>query len=101
MTEFQIKALKAIQSLGVATPRRFAETIWPDHPGWKKLSNIGRHGATRGVGMWRAGGAYLGKLQKLGLVRYSFLYHGYKLTGEGEKTLADITGASLQGRVKP
>lgn len=75
-------------------PSQFAERMWPDSPYWKHSYNVGR-GATRGIAMYRAGGAYLGRLQKLGYVHWTawgrvdneYLYHGYRLTDKGREAL--------------
>ena len=48
------------------TARQFASLMWTVNPAWYRMSKIGR-GATRGVGMWRAGGGYLGRLVKQGI----------------------------------
>lgn len=58
-------ALEAIRDHQVDGGRTFAHLLWPDNPGWKRLSKS----AGRGVGMRLAGGALLGKLQKAGLIR--------------------------------
>ena len=53
---------------GYNTPRRFAERIWPNSEGWKRHQNVGINGAASGVGMYKAGGSYLAKLRKAGLL---------------------------------
>jgi hypothetical protein len=65
-----IKALRIIADLPdfIMTASEFAQFMWPDSPGWTKVSNCGTHGARRGCGMWRAGGSFLAKLEKRGLI---------------------------------
>lgn len=48
----------------------FAELMWPDSYMHQKVSNQGR-GACRGKAAWLCGGAYLGKLCKLGVATWS------------------------------
>lgn len=86
-------ALKVINENDVYSPRRFAELFWPNHEGWHRHGRIGR-GTTHGVGMMLAGGAFLGKLQKQGLVKMRLESRfsqydacSYHLTDEGKTRL--------------
>lgn len=87
ITENVLRALEILEKKGPLTAKWFAEEFWPDHPGWKRVSNIG-HGATRGVGMWFAGGGYLGKLRKAGLVTDGEHYT-YRITSKGQRILKE------------
>lgn len=83
------RALQILKEKEVKTSRDFAELMWPDSPCWQKVYNIG-HGATRGVGMWLAGGSLLGKLHHAGFI--SSFYSGpggerIRLTPKGEERL--------------
>ena len=73
------KALKIIQDNDVYNARRFAELMWPDSPCWNKVYNTG-NGATRGKGMWLAGGSFLKKLQYAGFIRIHYLKIGWKIS---------------------
>jgi len=50
-----------------ATPGELAEVFWPDSPAHTRTSNVG-HGATTGVGIKRAAGSFLHRMEKAGLV---------------------------------
>jgi len=69
LTKITIKALNILNlEYGKAiTANEFAKRMWPDSEGWKMVKNTG-HGATRGKGMWLAGGSYLAKLRNRGFV---------------------------------
>lgn len=65
-TEPAARALRIVQEHGAITPGFFADYMWPESEGHiRRVSNVGR-GATRGVGHWRAAGAYLSRLTKRG-----------------------------------
>lgn len=61
------KALRLIRDNDIRRPRRFAELMWPDSPAWKRIHKVGR-GSTFGAAMPQAGGAFLGRLRKAGLI---------------------------------
>lgn len=80
------RALKILKENEVKTARQFARLMWPDSLCWQKMYNIGAHGATRGMGMWLAGGSFLGKLHHAGLIS-AFYGERVWLTPEGEERL--------------
>ena len=81
MTETMVEALRIIRDHEIDSPRQFALFMWPDAAGWNRLGKCGQ-GTTRGGGMNLAGGAYLGKLKKRGLIyRYQERFY---LTDEGK-----------------
>lgn len=61
------KALTIISTIEVTHPGQFASLMWPNSPAWKKHGRCGK-GTAAGVGIKLAGGAYLGKLAKQGLI---------------------------------
>ena len=67
ISESTIKALTIIRDNQIDFPSQFARLMWPDSPCWHRVYNVG-HGASRGVAMNRAAGAYLGRLRKRGLI---------------------------------
>ena len=69
ITEITIKALKILDVdwKDRMAARDFARKMWADSKAWSRVYNTG-HGATSGKGMWLAGGSYLAKLKKRGLV---------------------------------
>lgn len=71
LTESQAKALNILKDHGPLSPRQFARLMWPDSPGWCRVSKCGPYGSTRGGGMNLAGGGYLGKLHRKGWVEPS------------------------------
>ena len=82
-----IEALRIHEAKGPLRPRAFAEFFWPGHHMHRKISNQG-HGACSGKAAWLAGGGYLAKLRKRGLVRSYFNdTFSYVLTQEGKKIL--------------
>ena len=92
ITESQRKALEIIKHHPGIAPREFAAFMWPDSDGHRRHTKCG-HGVTRGGGMNLAGGGYLGKLTRKGLIYRSSSasrvgQFGYKLTGAGERALA-------------
>ena len=80
------KALRIIRDNEVHSPRRFAELMWPDSAGWKRIHKVG-HGATFGGMMPMVGGAFLGKLHKLGLILYGFPKSRIILSNQGDEIL--------------
>lgn len=82
-----IRALKIINAHEITMPSQFGRFMWPDNPGWQRNGKSG-NGQAKGVGMRLASGAFLGKLQQRGLIRYGSRMHPYALTQEG-KTLLD------------
>lgn len=101
LTKAQRKALEILRDLPPDYLGRqrtyaaeFARSMWPDSPGWTRVSNVGR-GATTGVGIKRAGGAYLARLSALGLVAtewntspFSYTTY-YSITEKGRKALEE------------
>ena len=89
------RALHILAEGGGMRPREFSEVMWPDAPGHSRVCNVG-NGAPRGVGRWRAGGCYLARLAKRGLVIRDFHRRldntisddGYVLTIPGLAALA-------------
>lgn len=71
LTEHQKKAILIIGEAQNVRPRQFARLFWPDSDGWHHATKAGPHGSTRGGGMNLAGGGYLGKLTRMGLVRHN------------------------------
>lgn len=103
MTPAQIQALFVLDRLarqlpagspGVR-PREFARAVWPDAPGWKVSVRTGPNGSHAGRQLYTAGGAWLARLAKAGLVRQSFhnrhgsggFDYGWRLTRDGQALL--------------
>lgn len=63
-----IKALHIIDAEPSITSGMFAERMWPDSPQWKVAWNVGHNGSVRGLGMPLAGGSFIGRLVKRGLI---------------------------------
>jgi hypothetical protein len=83
------KALKLIHDKEIKYSRDFAKLMWPESPYWKVVYNVG-NGATKGAGMWRSGGSFLGRLHSAGLI-YQFLPgERIRLTDKGKARIADI-----------
>lgn len=89
LTDAQRRALAILEEYGPLMPGRFAERMWPDAEGWQRLGKCGNKGSTRGVGMRLAGGGFLGKLWKLGLVHpvWRFDCREYRLSDGGYSAL--------------
>lgn len=96
-----IRALRIIDALPAGTrltPNTFATELWPpDDPrydaSWRRVSKVGTHGSTRGVGMWRAGGGFLGKLKRQGLIQQHYINdfdRTFWLTPAGEAELKKV-----------
>lgn len=97
-TEAQIRALRIISDHNIERPSQFARLMWPDAQGWHIPGKCG-HGSSSGVGMRLAGGAYLGKLCKAGLVRRWVRWPNvriFEITPAGEQVLSEITLAKEQ-----
>ena len=89
-----ITALHLIQDNRIRMPREFARLMWPNSPYWDKVYNVG-NGATKGVGMWKAGGSLLSKLASAGLIRRPWCDERddhYSLTDKGREYLAGGEG---------
>ena len=69
----QRRALEIIRdrSEEINFAKQFAKLMWPDSPAWNRPKKCG-YGSHRGGGMYSAGGGYLGKLEKMGLVRVGY-----------------------------
>ena len=85
-------ALQIVKENPNIRPNRFSELMWKDSPSHRKMYNCGHNGATRGRGIWRSAGGYLGKLAAKGLIRrrYNFEYEtdeGYHISSMGESAL--------------
>jgi hypothetical protein len=82
-------ALSILVDHGPLRPASFARKMWPKSEGWERYSNCGPNGARTGMGVEMAGGAFLGKLRKRGLVKLvAEMYgHSYKISAEGRKAL--------------
>ena len=82
-----IKALRILKKHDGMHPREFARFMWPDSPQWGV--RLGSGGA-RGRGMFKAGGSFLGKLSKLGLVYPDFYRDaGWRISALGRRVLEE------------
>lgn len=88
----KLDALRIIANKSPITATEFAELMWPDSEGWNRVKNCG-NGATRGRGMVLAGGSYLAKLKKQGLIWRADI-GTWELSTEGKKWLADQAALS-------
>jgi hypothetical protein len=70
VTAIRRRALTILRDHGPLAPLAFAELMWPDAPAWNTSTKAGKYGSTTGGGIIRAGGAYLAKLRKAGLVQH-------------------------------
>jgi hypothetical protein len=61
-------ALAIIKEHGPVTPRQFSQLMWPDAEGHEVPGSCG-HGVAVGIGMWKAAGSFLGKLNRMGLIK--------------------------------
>ena len=88
LTAARERALRIFVEHGPLMAGRFAHYMWPDSPGWKRVINCG-YGATQGRGMYMAGGSYIGKLRKLGLVDYVWKpgVYEFRITSKGRELL--------------
>lgn len=90
LTASQRRALEVIREWWTVyrkeiRPREFARRMWPDSPRWQVHVKCGPNGSHRGGGMYLAGGGYLGKLARLGLISRG--RDGYALSSAGDKAL--------------
>ena len=94
LTQAQQRALEIIRHNGRITPGRFADLMWPDSPGHNRIHKCGSYGASKGVMMAMAGGGYLGKLWKRGLIRPVFdgYIREWVITHEGLGAEAEARG---------
>lgn len=89
ITDTTARALQLIRDHKIDSPSQFALLMWPDNPNWKKSGRAGPNGSAKGIGMRLAGGAYLGKLNRRGLIKHSIsLRLPYRLTDEGKSLLS-------------
>jgi len=91
MTPKQKMALEIIRDNPGIYPREFAKKMWPDSDGHDRHHNCGPKGVTRGGMMNMAGGGYIGRLVKAGLVirHYGKHQNGVYLTKEGVEALEE------------
>ena len=94
ITDKTARALSILRDACV-TATEFAERMWPDSPGWKRVSNLGAHGASAGACMPYAAGGYLGRLRKRGLVEHDPT-HGLYMIARAGTTALDEYVASLE-----
>lgn len=89
LTRSQRRALIILRDHGPMMPRDFAEHMWPTSDGWHRYAKCGPKGVHQGGGMYRAAGAYLGKLCRLGLVEHArnSRWNGYLISKEGRQAL--------------
>jgi len=93
------KALRIIAGHSHFSATQFAGLMWPDHPGWRRISKQG-HGACSGKGMWFAAGCLLGKMEKRGLIVRGFVRYSVRkttLTEKGRQLLAQATATLHSG----
>lgn len=92
MTKQKTRALELIRLHVIDSPGQFAWLMWPDAPGWKRLVKAGPNGVCHGGGMRLAGGGYLGKLKKAGLIARSPLSGIYHVTPQGVRDMVAENG---------
>lgn len=100
ITAKQAAALRVVRDRPGVFPREFARALWPDAPGWRVSVKCGPNGSHRGGQMYQAGGAYLGRLARVGLVSRtpSGFQSGAWLTRKGEDALAEFDRANPPAR---
>lgn len=86
ITEKTRLALKIVQDNPGVRAAGFASLMWPDSDGHNAHKN-GGNGSQKGKGMWLAGGSYLAKLRKKGLVQFGKTVWEYRITEAGIKEL--------------
>ncbi len=96
MTNKTIRALQLIRGGQFRAPAEFARAMWPDSDGFKRHYKCGR-GSSTGTMMAMAGGGFLGKLRKRGLIHEPVSYHRhvsgtFTLTAEGREALKKAGG---------
>ena len=86
-----IRALEIISTKDIGSPRDFAEVMWPDSMGWRRIHKVG-HGSSKGAAMALAAGGFLGKLRAQGLITWLHAPELIILTDKGREMLkqADI-----------
>ena len=97
LTDFERRALKAI-TLHVAkyhdsiSASEFARAMWPDSPGWNRISKSGQSGSTQGKNMPFMAGSHLWRMYRKGLLTPRF--HQYQtcwlVSSEGRRRLREI-----------
>ncbi len=92
LSDPQIRALEIIKEHGPVTPHQFALLMWPDSAGWHRITKCGPKEATHGGGMSLAGGGYLGKLRKKGLVE-NFKQRGRLVNIVSQKGLCELSAS--------
>lgn len=100
MTKKTYKALCLVKKAKRVSAKQFALLMWPDSKMHTKVSNQG-NGSCRGKAAWLAGGAYLRKLEKKGLVKWSVIEEGFILTGNGLKEIVAYENKSDHGANAP
>jgi len=88
ITKAQRRALEIVRDRPGIAPREFAQAMWPNSKGHEHHHKCG-HGSSKGGMMNMAGGGYLGKLVRAGLLERSYARHGsvFYLTKEGQEEL--------------
>ena len=87
VTPFVVRILQVVQAGKAAhhgrgpRARWVARKLWPDHVGWKKHSNVGTNGSAQGVGMPRAAGVQLWRLERAGLLRHRLEFGAVRCRG--------------------
>lgn len=81
------KALAILRDHGPQRPSEFAKRMWPNSPKWNVHYKCGPRGSHQGGAMSQAGGAYLGKLRKAGLVADGWWPQPYRITERGKQGL--------------
>ena len=92
LTTAQRRALEILRDKGPLPPREFSRWMWPDNIAHQATGKCGAYGVTRGTGMHLAGGAYLGKLSKAGLVSYDVRARSYVPSAAGHAALEAPAG---------
>ena len=82
-----IRALEIIRDYDISAPKQFALFMWPESAAWQQSVKCGVNGSHRGGGMYRTGGAFLGRLQRRGLLRPHW-DGSYTLSAAGRALLA-------------
>jgi hypothetical protein len=95
LTDSQYKALCILREHGKIRPREFAQAMWPNSPGWRRVSKCGPYGVTRGGGMCIAGGCYLGKLNRKGWTKCEWNGSRHSLSDAGKDVLEEHENENL------
>lgn len=99
-TDAQIRALTIISSNEIERPAHFARLMWPNAEAWCRPAKCGNHGVSKGGGMRMAGGGYIGKLRKAGLIEWYRTWPKrdlLRLTDAGKAVLSSNTGNKPSG----